>query len=272
MALPGLVAAKNLADVADRERAWDNLGREFVANFDTPPLALAPGTRIGGGYFAGYISHTADGNATHALIVASRVPSNGKAGARGVGYSTAGNLEWALTGLAAGNSLITGIEPGQLLTDYNARKEFDGAVNIAIMKANLYGLGAYPAAQYVDDLNSGEGFGGQTDWYLPSRLELDIAYFNLKPSTVNNVTTTGANPYSVPRRDNNYTLVDPSQTGLTTFNTSTEQFVPGFHWSSTEGFPSETRALLFSFSNGSQISNAVKTQSQPVRAFRKITL
>jgi len=26
MALPGLVAAKNLADVADRERAWDNLG------------------------------------------------------------------------------------------------------------------------------------------------------------------------------------------------------------------------------------------------------
>jgi hypothetical protein len=26
MALPGLVAAKNLADVADRERAWNNLG------------------------------------------------------------------------------------------------------------------------------------------------------------------------------------------------------------------------------------------------------
>jgi hypothetical protein len=32
MALPGLVAAKNLADVADRERAWDNLGLNMSAN------------------------------------------------------------------------------------------------------------------------------------------------------------------------------------------------------------------------------------------------
>jgi hypothetical protein len=31
MALPGLVAAKNLADVADRERAWDNLGLNISA-------------------------------------------------------------------------------------------------------------------------------------------------------------------------------------------------------------------------------------------------
>jgi hypothetical protein len=33
MALPGLVAAKNLADVADRERAWDSLGVNIEANF-----------------------------------------------------------------------------------------------------------------------------------------------------------------------------------------------------------------------------------------------
>ena len=36
MALPGLVAAKNLADVADRERAWDNLGLNVSANVTTP--------------------------------------------------------------------------------------------------------------------------------------------------------------------------------------------------------------------------------------------
>jgi hypothetical protein len=35
MTLPGLVAAKNLADVADRERAWDNLGLNISANFVT---------------------------------------------------------------------------------------------------------------------------------------------------------------------------------------------------------------------------------------------
>jgi len=33
MALPGLVAAKNLADVADKERAWDNLGLNVSADF-----------------------------------------------------------------------------------------------------------------------------------------------------------------------------------------------------------------------------------------------
>jgi hypothetical protein len=35
MALPGLVAAKNLADVVDRERAWDNLGVNISATFAT---------------------------------------------------------------------------------------------------------------------------------------------------------------------------------------------------------------------------------------------
>jgi hypothetical protein len=38
MALPGLVAAKNLADVVDRERAWDNLGLNISANFLLPNL------------------------------------------------------------------------------------------------------------------------------------------------------------------------------------------------------------------------------------------
>ena len=40
------------------------------------------GEPFGGGYFAGYISHTADGNATHALIVAPRAT-----GATGSGYT-----------------------------------------------------------------------------------------------------------------------------------------------------------------------------------------
>jgi hypothetical protein len=38
MALPGLVAAKNLADVADKERTWDNLGLNISANFLLPNL------------------------------------------------------------------------------------------------------------------------------------------------------------------------------------------------------------------------------------------
>ena len=38
----------------------------------TQPIPAVIGEAFGGGYFAGYISHTADGNPTHALIVAPR--------------------------------------------------------------------------------------------------------------------------------------------------------------------------------------------------------
>lgn len=34
MALPGLVAANNLSDVVDKERAWDNLGQDVAIDFD----------------------------------------------------------------------------------------------------------------------------------------------------------------------------------------------------------------------------------------------
>jgi hypothetical protein len=42
MTFPGLVAANNLADVVDRERAWDNLGQDVTDNFPivTPSLDL----------------------------------------------------------------------------------------------------------------------------------------------------------------------------------------------------------------------------------------
>jgi hypothetical protein len=40
MTLPGLIAANNLSDVVDRERAWDNLGDSISADFPIPPLSL----------------------------------------------------------------------------------------------------------------------------------------------------------------------------------------------------------------------------------------
>jgi hypothetical protein len=38
----------------------------------TQYVPVKVGEAYGGGFFAGYISHTADGNPTHALIVAPR--------------------------------------------------------------------------------------------------------------------------------------------------------------------------------------------------------
>jgi hypothetical protein len=242
MALPGLVAAKNLADVADRERAWDNLGQGFTATFDTLPLALAPGTPLGGGFFAGYISHTADGNPTHALIVAPRAT-----GATGQTYTLSTPLQNKTANLTA---------PG-------TASDYDGAANTAAMVS--LGISDFPAAQFCVGL----AIGGYSDWYLPAALELEIAYFNLKPGATANVTTSGSNSYAIPIRSLNYTASYPGQTSLTAFSTSTEAFAASAHWSSTE--KTATSSVSFNFDNGTQ-ANTAQINNLRVRAFRRIAL
>ena len=196
----------------------------------------------GGGYFAGYISHTADGNPTHALIVAPRAT-----GATGTGYTLTTNLTWKTA-----NTTTAG-----------TTSPFDGAANTAAMVTA--GIADHPAANFCKNLS----IGGFTDWYLPSRYELDIAYFNLKPSTAANSAGSGSNIYSVPRRNLNNTAAYPAQTALTAFNTSAEAFVANYHWSSTQG--SATGAWVGILSGGYQ-NNEAKTNVLRVRAFRRIAL
>jgi hypothetical protein len=200
------------------------------------------GEAYGGGYFAGYISHTADGNPTHALIVAPRAT-----GATGSGYTLTTNLQWKTAAT----------------TTAGTTSPFDGAVNTAAMVTA--GIGDHPAAEFCVNLS----IGGHTDWYLPSRYELDIAYFNLKPGTQANDTNWGANVYSVPRRPLNNAPLFPRQTALTAFNTSTEAFVADFHWSSTEAGATNGWVLVFNF--GAQ-GIFTKTNGYRVRAFRKLAL
>lgn len=200
------------------------------------------GEPFGGGYFAGYISHTADGNPTHALIVAPR-----ETGATGTGYTLTTNLQWKTA----------------LTTTAGTTSAFDGAVNTAAMVTA--GINDHPAAKFCVDLS----IGGFTDWYLPSRFELDIAYFNLKPGTQTNDTNWGTNIYSVPRRPSNNSRNFPIQTNLTAFNTSSQAFVADNHYSSTENGAASGRGLFFA--DGSQF-NGSKTNGFRVRAFRKIPL
>jgi hypothetical protein len=212
------------------------------------------GEPFGGGFFAGYISHTADGNPTHALIVAPRAD-----GATGTGYTLTTNPKWADQDVAVpANATLIG-----------ASSEFDGKVNTDLMMSLIadetYSAGAFPAAQFCADLS----IGGFTDWYLPARWELDIACFNLKPSTAANNTSWGINDYSVPKRTANNTLTYPQQTYVTTFNTSAEAFVAGDHWSSTEFNAGGAWRL---FLNSSLQNGLSKTGTSRVRAFRRIAL
>ena len=214
------------------------------------------GDEFGGGYFAGYISHTENGVPTHALIVAPRAT-----GATGGGYTLTTNLKWAdeTVDVPANGTLI------------GASSAFDGKVNTDLMMSlianNTYSAGAFPAAQFCADLS----IGGFTDWYLPSRSELDIAYFNLKPDTQINDTNWGANIYSVPRRPRLNSRNFPIQTNLTAFNSAAQQaFVADVHWSSTESGANTAWGLnLF---GGNQTSLNGKTFSLRVRAFRRIAL
>jgi hypothetical protein len=213
------------------------------------------GEPFGGGFFAGYISHTADGNPTHALIVAPRAT-----GATGGGYTLTTNPKWAdeTVAVPAHATLI------------GASSDFDGKANTDLMMSliadSTYSAGAFPAAQFCADLS----IGGFTDWYLPARFELDIAYFNLKPSTVANNTNWGSNIYSVPKRDNNYTDNYPQQTYVTAFNTSAEAFVADPHWSSTEN--NATNAWFLGFGFGGQGGSAKTVTTRRVRAFRRIEI
>jgi hypothetical protein len=202
-------------------------------------------------------AHTADGNPTHALIVAPRAT-----GATGGGYTLSTNLKWAdeTVDVPAHATLI------------GANSNFDGKANTDLMMSliadSTYSAGAFPAAQFCADLS----IGGHTDWYLPARYELDIAYFNLKPTTQVNNTGWGSNIYSVPKRDNNYTANYPQgRPILTAFNTSAEAFVANFHWSSTEG--NATNPWWLALNSGDQNTNVAKTfGNRRVRAVRKLAL
>lgn len=191
-----------------------------------------------GGYFAGLISHTADGNATHGLIVAPAA----------TGYNSQSTLQWKTS-----NTSTSGTS-----------SEYDGAANTANMAD-----ASHPAANYC----AGLSIGGYSDWYLPARYELEIAYYNLKPTTTNNNTSFGTNAYSVPARGSNYTTGDPAQTSVAAFQSGgAEAFVASFHWSSTE--VSSTSAWGLDFHDGFQYggSDLYKTLSFYVRAFRKFAL
>lgn len=207
-------------------------GLRAAAGVDTE---LQIGDAYEGGFFAGYISHTDNSVATHGLIVAPAAS----------GYNGKLTLQWKTSNTSTADTA----------------SPFDGAINSANMNN-----ASHPAAQYCEGLS----IGGYSDWYLPARYELDIAYENLKPTTDNNNTSWGVNPYSVPERTVNRTAGTPAQTSIAAFQSGgAEAFVATFHWSSTE--TDATNAWRPRLSDGGQFYIAKNSQGF-VRAFRKIAL
>ena len=200
----------------------------------------AIGAAYQGGFFAGAISHTANGVATHLLIVAPAAT-----GATGTGYTLTTNKQWKTANTTTAGTTST----------------YDGAANSSNMNN-----ASHPAAQFCEGLS----IGGYSDWYLPARYELDIAYENLKPTTDSNNTSWGINAYAVPERTGNRTAGAPARTSVAAFQSGgAEAFVAADHWSSTEA--SSSNAWKLFFGDGVQ-SNIFKADTDRVRAFRKLAL
>lgn len=222
----------NEQNVAKRVNNWP-FGPTEVPN---------PGDAFLGGFFAGYISHTANGVATHALIVAPAAT-----GASGAGYTNTTARMWKTNTTSTAGATST----------------FDGRANTDAMIAA--GIANHPAAQFCTGLS----IGGYTDWYMPAKFELSIAYFNLKTTTDTNNTSFGINNYSVPIRAANYTLSVPGMTTASAFNsTGAERFSTGVqHWGSNE--TSANSGYLQRYSNGEE-SSFSKNTGLAVRAFRRV--
>jgi len=200
-------------------------------------FGLAIGDAFGGGFFAGQISTAGNGIADYNLVI--------------------GPLASAKTNLAWKNAQTT---------TTGADSVINGTQNTADMVADGNST-VYPCAHFCNDLSTGS----QTDWYMPAKNELEICYFNLKPTTASNNTTGGANTNAVPSRGSNYTSGSPAQTSATAFKAGGTEAFPNTneYWTSTEVSAGDARKQTFV--DGAQYAD-YKTTVRSVRAIRRVAV
>ena len=206
-------------------------GPASAASNSVTPALPAIGAAFGGGFYAGQIG--VSGTATHNLVV-------------GPVASAQAIKQWKTTATTtAGTSSV-----------------IDGPTNSSNMNN-----ASHPAGEFCEGLT----IGGFSDWYMPAKNELEVCYYNLKPDTTSNDTSSGTNTNAVPSRGSNYTAGTPAQTSATDFkDTGAEDYTAIGYWSSTEG--SATAGCTQYFSDGLQQSNDTKTNSLRVRAIRRVAV
>ena len=199
--------------------------------------AAAPtviGQSYGGGYYAGQISTAGNGVADYYLVVAPK--SSGQSG----------STTWKTTNTSTAGT--------------------DSVINGPTNSANMNNA-SHPAAQFCEDLT----IGGFSDWYMAANNELEVCYYNLKPTTTVNVTSAGINPNAVPSRASNYTSGTPAQTSAADFkDTGTQNFAAGRYWTSTQAGPAA--GSIKNFADGTQYSYTKNAAICQVRAIRRVAV
>jgi hypothetical protein len=191
------------------------------------------GQAYGGGYYAGQIGVSSV--ATHYLVVGP------------VASAQSANIQWKTS-----NTTTAGTS-----------SDIDGPTNSSNMNN-----ASHPAAQFCEGLT----IGGFSDWYMPAKNELDVCYYNLKPTTTSNSTSFGINPNAVPARESNYTAGTPAQTSATIFRSAGAQpFTATGYWASTQF--SAAAGWLQAFNNAFQYDGGKnQTVGYSVRAIRRVAV
>ena len=212
-------------------------GPASAASNSITAAALVIGQTYQGGFYAGQISTAGNSIADYNLVVGP------------VASAENASIKWKNSG---------GQTPG---TD----SVINGPQNTADMVADGSST-VYPAAHFCNDLV----IGGYSDWYMPAKNEMEVCYYNLKPTTQSNNTSSGINANAVPARASNYTAGTPAQTSATDFKvTGAEDFAVDCYWNSTETGNSYAAASYFA--SGHQYST-VKYTSRRVRAVRRVAV
>lgn len=114
--------------------------------------------------------------------------------------------------------------------------------------------------------------GGETDWHLPARDQLELLYRHFKPSAEENyVHRNGDNPSSVPP-GYPYSAAAPAQTQIAGFKPGEpEAFDDAWYWSSTQHASTSDCAWVQCFGDGGQ-GHDRKGSEYRARAVRRLKI
>lgn len=156
---------------------------------------------------------------------------------------------------------------GEIVGEWGPRKAIDGALSFFDGHANTQAMadaGSEIATQVrALDIN------GNTDWYIPSRDELEVCYRNLKPTDDSNYCDSGDNP-SAYLPSYAYSIDTPAQTTAEAFR-GAQAFDPVWHWTSTQYAGNASFAWGQGFTGGGQDYD-VKGYEGRVRAVRRFLI
>ena len=142
----------------------------------------------------------------------------------------------------------------------DARSFFDGHANTQAMADAGSDIALWAYSLKIGD---------NSDWYIPSRDELEVCYRNLKPTDGSNYCGSGDNP-SAYLPSYAYSINTPAQTTAKAFR-GAQAFDPVWHWTSTQCAGSASDAWYQSFGVGVQGSGD-KGYKGRVRAVRRFLI